>query len=410
LAQASLAQRRQSLKKYVETDRVDVTASEMQEQKLPMIGRSGSQSIDSDVEEVESDEGEVEDGEDDPYKQYKVGFLVAVVALFLLQVGTKDLTSQLLEGPHVPAASPALSWFFNTGLVGSVILFLCVPLQMYGTQSKILTARTTAILALWMFVFIAIGFALMVKGFADTCTYYNANRSPVPLPGDADFMHAECADHIHVFRLLKTKPEVAGAILGACFAIFSGLAISTMGMLVEWLRDRPMARAENSKFGWSLSAICVDLMDWQDFTLTLIDGDVLEGAQEVGASRTWRSIVACCAVSFLAITCMLVYEFTYSMQKIDDEEGEVVDKLVDKGPAQAAEEKDFSPAERYCVWASLLFIEIPFLAYRAYVTWCFGAIPSSLILKNLVSVPKEIFELMHNKAISNAVTQSAGAD
>merc|ERR1711865_811297 len=124
--------------------------------------------------------------------------------------------------------------------------------------------------------------------------------------------------------------------------------------LVEWLRDRPMARAENSKFGWALSAICVDLMDWQDFTLTLIDGDVLEGAQEVGASRTWRSIVACCAVSFLVITCMLVYVFTYSMQKIDDEEGEVVDKLVDKGPAQAAEEKDFSPAERYCVWASLL--------------------------------------------------------
>ena len=59
--------------------------------------------------------------------------------------------------------------------------------------------------------------------------------------------------------------------------------------------------------------------------------------------------------------------------------------------------------------ASLVLIEIPFLAYRAYAVYRFGAVPSSLILKNIVSIPKEIYELWQGHAVSNVITDSAGA-
>jgi len=417
-----------------------------------MIVRSVPQSIDEEVEgdEFDEEEGYEEDGGDENYLEYKVGFLVAVLALFLMLVFTRKVTLDLIKFPTDQTTflvhrinKSALDLFFNTGLVGSVILSLCVPLAFQWNRLK--AFQTTAILALWMFVFIAIGFSLGVRGFADTCVLYTVNTtgtSPVVPQGTQmcsqgtapqlqwhstapqqqcnvtanllnmpSFDHVECADGIAVFDNFggkkKTKFEVVGAILGACFAIYSAVAITAMGMLVGRLRGKRTNQSEKSQFGWSLSAICVDLMDWQDFTLTLIDGEVLEGCVGKG-STPWFMILACCVVSFIVITCLLVYEFTHSMGKISDEEEEEKfdEALVVKA---AAVDRLFSPSEKYCVWASLIFIEIPFLAFRTYTTWEFGMVPSSLILKNLVSIPKEIYELYSEKAVSNVVTSSAGS-
>jgi len=289
-------------------------------------------------------------------------------------------------------------------------------------------AGTIALLPLWMFLFIAVGFGLMVKGFADTCTYgiYYGDKLNNPTlattPNATSFAHAECAKEVLMWRIWKTTPQVAMGILGGCFASCSSLAITSMGMLVGWLRgklssEKGEERAEKSGFILSLSGICIDLMDWQDFTLTLIDGEFLEGAAEAKANKSWKCVLAWCAVSFLVITCILVFEFTHAIWKIDPEpeEGEAAEELVEEGQKTKAENKNkgpklFSPGEWYCVAASLFFIEIPFLAFRTYATLRFSVVPSSLILKNMVSVPKKIYELYVGRSVATAVTGAAGAD
>ena len=86
-----------------------------------------------------------------------------------------------------------------------------------------------------------------------------------------------------------------------------------------------MVMVEKTKFVFSLAGMCADLMDWQDFTLTLIDGDVLEGAQDMGpqpwyfvlkGSQSWNLLLAWSVISFLAITFGLVYEFAHAIAKV----------------------------------------------------------------------------------------------
>merc|ERR1719359_2356411 len=147
------------------------------------------------------------------------------------------------------------------------------------------------------------------------------------------------------------------------------LAIATMG----WLASSGHQAGESSSFARALASISVDFIDWQDFTLTLIDDEVLKtywgkGENGYGGTWLWKVLLAFCVVSFGAMTAELIYNFTCGLQQGLVEDGETNKELEQdwlSGKTQLV--KKFTQGDYITTAVSLLFIEIPFLFWRVYV-------------------------------------------
>jgi hypothetical protein len=305
--------------------------------------------------------------------------LLGVASLMFLQIVTHIFTAKLYtEAKKEPPFYHKVRFYM--GLVMSISLLVlgvaaaslrnCVN-EAWKQAIEKAWKRAIGALAAWASFCCAMTFASMVQCFPLTCSFYPSTG----VLGDETitFTHIDCP------RLLGDVPaRVVTTFMGH---IYAGAAIGVLGGLVV-MKPQLMP---------VIPRVAIDFVDLQDFALLLIDDEILKtfwGQAEggYGGEWLWWLVFAVCCFAVLSMFGELIYQYATTSDATDT--------------SGASDERTrWSKIDTITNASSLLFVEIPFLVLRTYTSFRFDVPPSSLVLKNIFSICKEIWELYHQQRL-----------
>lgn len=296
--------------------------------------------------------------------------LFGVTVLMIMQVVTHLFTTKLYaEANKVPPLYQEVCFYLGVLTSLSLMIGGCVA-RCCSCVVGVIWKRAVGALAAWTSFCCAVSFGAMVNCFPQICSFYSSTG----VLGDEtiEFTHIDCP------RLLGDVPaRVVATFMGH---IYAGAAIGVLGGLVVM---KPRLSAV-------VPRVAIDFVDLQDFALLLIDDEILKtfwGQAEggYGGEWLWWFLFAICCSAVLSMMAELVYQYRRNQYATTS-----AASACSGAPDQ---DRPWSRSDNIMNASSLLFVEIPFLVMRTYTSLRFDVAPSSLVLKNMCSILKEVWEL-----------------